>query len=65
MQVLNEVKIGLLRELEQQGIIREEKPFWDGVLPGGTYYWHFSVLKPESLPSSLREEYNRLGELRW
>mgnify|MGYP001564825054 CR=1 FL=1 len=64
MQILNEVKINLLRELERQGILREEKPFWNGELPG-VYYWRFGALKPEALPDSLKEEYNRLGELRW
>jgi hypothetical protein len=50
-------KIELLRELERQGAIRELCPEYD--------YWHYEVVKPAELPDSLREEYERLGELRW
>ena len=56
-------KILLLYSLEDRKIIRELCP-----VPTSDYrntaYWHYEVLRPELLPESLVEEFERLGELR-
>ncbi len=50
-------KIGLLRSLEKQGIVRELCP--------EPHYWRFEVIKPRQLPATLEAEFRRLGEIRW
>ena len=50
-------KFKLLRQLEFDGVIRELCP-----MPS---YWRYEVLKPELLPASLKEGYERFGEIRW
>ena len=56
-------KIRLLRQLQDQRVIRELCPVGNGY--GGTMYWHYEVLQPDYLPESLRPEYEEIGELKW
>lgn len=56
-------KIHWLWRLQRLGIIDEQCPVHDGY--GGTAYWRFFVKTVAWLPSFFKEEYQRLGELRW
>lgn len=50
-------KLDKLRQLQRDGVIRETVP--------SLQYWHYEVVKPESLPEEFKKEYETLQELRF
>lgn len=56
-------KIRWLYLLQRLGIVDEQCPVHDGA--GGTAYWRFFVTARAWLPEFFKEEFRRLGELRW
>jgi len=61
---LRESKYQLIQSLIKSGVLREEAPVANRDATA-TLYWRYFVLKPESLPEELREEFSSLGEIRW
>ena len=64
MNLLPTGKIRQLRQLEEQKIVRELVPVTTADRRHMAYY-HFQVIEPKSLPDNLKDEFNRLGEIRW